>query len=487
MSEDLVAHAPSTLASRPRVGILTFSEGREDFYARRRPLVDQECELVREQLGSVFEIEVFEPIRRKAHLRGALAELGEVDALIAHIPIFVEPALVAAVATLTQATVPLVLLGNRRPDTSSLVGLLGAGGALDQMGISHLRVWEDLAQTGVPRELVAYVRAARARRLLRGQTFGLFGGASLGIQTASSDPLQWLVEFGVEVKHVDQYMIVVEAERLPDDLVAHHRNWYEEMVGAVASDAPESNDWLDRQMRSYLATRKLTRDLDFDFISVKCQSELSDHYVLQCVSHSLLNDPYDADGPKEPLAASCEGDMDQALTMQLLKLVSGGAPSAALDVRLAEPDAGRFRMANCGSSPSSFAGLSADPAENLGEVHLEPHVFGRAGGYATQFVFAPSRVTMARLARRGGRYWLALFTGETVTEERERLRETTWPWPHAFIHADIDFTAFLAEFGSNHICAVRGDVGPELTAWARMANIEVRDFDLPTADPGSRT
>ncbi len=483
MSEDVAAAAVQRLAGSPRVALLTFSEGREDFYLRRRPLVDRESELVQDKLGAVFAIEAFEPIRRKAQLREVLGQLGEVDALIVHIPIFVEPALVVAVATLTQGTVPLVLLGNRRPDTSSLVGLLGAGGALDQMGINHLRVWEDLEVTGVPRELVAYVRAARTRRLLRGQTFGLFGGTSLGIQTASADPLQWQVDFGVEVKHVDQYMIVVEAERLPEDLVARHRTWYEQMVGAVSSEPAEGRSWLDRQIRSYLATRKLARDLDLDFLSVKCQSELSDHYVLQCVSHSLLNDPYDADGPKDPLAASCEGDMDQALTMQILKLVSGGAPSAALDVRLYEPSAARFRMANCGSSPSAFAGLSTDPAENLAQVHLEPHVFGKAGGFATQFVFAPSTVTMARLARRAGRYWLALFTGETASEDRERLRDTTWPWPHAFIQADIDFTAFLAEFGSNHICAVRGDVVPELNAWAGMAGIEVRNFDLATTNP----
>src|SRR6201999_874032 len=120
---------------------------------------------------------------------------------------------------------------------------------------------------------------------------------------------------------------------------------------------------------------------------------------------------------------------------------------------LFEEDLSRFRLANCGSSPSAFA-TGADDAEGaLAEVHLRPHVCGRAGGFPRQFVFSPSEVTLARLARRAGRYWLAILRGRTVSEPRERLKETTWPWPHAFVEAAIDLPAFLAEFGSNHICA----------------------------------
>lgn len=472
----MTATEPKATVALPHVALLTFSEGREDFYRLRKGLVDEERELVLRTCEGTLDVETFEPIRRKSELKEALAQLGAVDALLVHIPIFVEPALVAAVATLTHGTVPLVLLGNRRPDTSSLVGLLGAGGVLDQMGIRHLRVWEDLEITGLPRSLLAYVRAARAARLLRGQTFGAFGGYSLGIQTAAADPIQWQAQFGVEVKHIDQYMIVVEAERLPQELVDHHCRWYSERVGGVYEADATAAAWLERQMRSYLATRKLVGEQELDFISVKCQSELSDHYALQCVSHSLLNDPWDADGRKEPLASSCEGDMDQALTMQLLKLLSGGKSAAALDVRLFEEDLGRFRLANCGSSPSAFATEADDAEEALAQVHLRPHVFGRAGGFATQFVFAPSEVTLARLGRRAGRYWLAILRGRTVSEPRERLKETTWPWPHAFVEVDIDFPAFLAEFGSNHICAVRGDIVEELEQWATQTGIETRNF-----------
>lgn len=462
----------------PQVALLTFTEGREEFYQRRKGLVAEEQARVERCCGGWLELQTGPPIRRKAELKAALAAAGPVDALILHIPIFVEPALVVAAATLTQGTVPLLLLGNRRPDTSSLIGLLGAGGALDQMGVAHRRLWEDIERPETQRALFTFCRAAQVRRRLRGQTFGCFGGYSLGIQTAAADPLQWQTLFGVEVRPLDQYLIVMAAERAPAEDVDRHARWLTERSGGVYQDGDSFTDsHLQRQVRSYLGTRQLVRDLGLDFISVKCQTELSDHYVLQCVSHSLLNDPYDADGPKEPIASSCEADMDGALTMQILKLLSGGSPVATQDVRLFEAERSRFILANCGASPSFFAALSTDPETNLKAVHLRPHVFGKAGGAATQFVFAPTEMTLARLCRRRGQYWLAVILGQTEAEDREALRRTTWPWPQAFVAADIDFPAFLAEYGSNHICAVPGNLVAELQAFGGMLGIPVRVFN----------
>ncbi|MGI8779462.1 MAG: hypothetical protein ACR2L8_04725 [Solirubrobacteraceae bacterium] len=43
----------------------------------------------------------------------------------------------------------------------------------------------------------------------------------------------------------------------------------------------------------------------------------------------LLNDPYDCNGPKQPTVCATEADAYAALTMQLLKYVSGGLPSCS--------------------------------------------------------------------------------------------------------------------------------------------------------------
>ena len=53
---------------------------------------------------------------------------------------------------------------------------------------------------------------------------------------------------------------------------------------------------LQRQVRSYLATRRLIGQHGLDFVGVKCQPELSNGYVCQCVAHMLLNGTLDAEG-----------------------------------------------------------------------------------------------------------------------------------------------------------------------------------------------
>jgi L-fucose isomerase-like protein len=48
------------------------------------------------------------------------------------------------------------------------------------------------------------------------------------------------------------------------------------------------------------------------------------HFCITDVTEAFLNDPYDWEGPKHTYICATEADMDGALTMQLLKLQSGG-------------------------------------------------------------------------------------------------------------------------------------------------------------------
>ena len=112
----------------------------------------------------------------------------------------------------------MLLLGNSRPETSSIVGLLGAGGALDQVGRNHTAHVFDHTSAEVAAATSSPFRAAAAVTAFRGQTLGLFGGRSLGIFTASADPAQWQRLFGVDIEYVDQMEIVQAAEALAAEL-----------------------------------------------------------------------------------------------------------------------------------------------------------------------------------------------------------------------------------------------------------------------------
>jgi L-fucose isomerase len=227
---------------------------------------------------------------------------------------------------------------------------------------------------------------------------------------------------------------------------------------------------LDKMIRSYLATKSIINDFELDFLGIKCQPEMSNGYILQCLNVQLLNDPYDAEGPKEPVVCSCEADSDGALTMQILKIISGGLPTALQDIF--HVDNKLMVLANCGSMASWFSKLSDTPQTNLKEVFLQPHGFGEAGGAATQFVAAAGTFTYARLYRNNGDYRMAILKGNTVKKPREALKAYSWYRPTSFVEMDIDYRKFMREYGSNHIHCVRGDFTEELIEFCRYKGIE---------------
>jgi L-fucose isomerase len=464
---------------KPRVALFNFSEGRqrEDVYQKRRPIAIRETKRLTTLLENDVELLQMphQEIRSKSELRANVAALGSTnaDAVLLHVPIFVAPNLVGHAAALINK--PLALVANESSDSLSQLALLSCGGAMDQIGISYKRLPGDLSDHQNLKELVAFLRAAAAASRLRGMTFGAIGGRSLGISTGSADLVLWERTFGIDIEHIDQFEIVRRAERTDPQDVSRHMEWLTaNLAGIEYNDTSFTKAHLERQVRSYLATKSIVRDYELDFVGIKCQPEMSNGYVLQCLNVALLNDPYDADGSKEPVPCSCETDHDGALTMQILKLLSGNKPTNLNDiVQATEQD---MVLVNCGSMATWFANYSDDPAENLRKVHMVPHSFGEAGGGTTQLICAPGSMTLARLCRRGDTYWFATLVGESEWRDRDTVSKALWSRPLLFSRTDIDKRRFLRYFGSNHLHAVRGHYTQELTELCGLLGIQLEDF-----------
>ncbi|MGE5551960.1 MAG: L-fucose/L-arabinose isomerase family protein [Bacteroidota bacterium] len=460
---------------KPRIALLTLADHRDEFYAQRAPLAEAETAKVR-GLGEAVEFVLDELVRsgETARAAGYRARNAGADILLLHTPIWAPPNLGLIAARI--AGLPVALLANTALATSGLPGLLSCAATLDQAGIAHRRFFGDVAAPAFRNALLSFFKAGAVRRALVGSRMCLLGGFGVGLYSASLDPAQWQKLFGIEISHVDQLEIVRRAEALTPAEVEPHVRWLLGHIGRAELDAPSlSPAHLERQIRSYLATRALLQEGGYDFAALKCQPELSNGYALQCLNVALLNDPYDADGAKRPCPCSCEADADGALTMKILSLLSA-KPAALLDVRGFLPEEGLLVLANCGGMPTYFAGRSERPEVNLAEVHILPHVFGRAGGGTTQFVAAPGSLTLARLCRRDGKYWLAVVHGEAVAKPREFLRQSTYPWPHAFLRGGVSPDGFVEGFGSNHLHAAAGDWRRELKDLCGLYEIEYRDF-----------
>lgn len=457
----------------PRIALATLTETRADFRSRRAYLVEEEIKAISwlKQRIDVLESDIIVSVDEVQSFAKQVENFGA-QALLVHIPVWTAPVLTVKLAKLIP--LPILLIGNLRSETSSMVGILGAGGSLDQCGIAHERIF-DHRQAEAQEKTLAFTRAAAALKTLKGQTFGMFGGRSLGMITATADPAQWQKMFGVDIDHIDQAVIIDQAEAIPAEDVERYTQWLYERLGKIEFGENFNQKALGRQIRSYLATRALVEQQGYDFIGVKCQPELSDGYVTQCLVHTLMNGLIDADGDKKALVHTCEADADGALTMQILHLLSAGQPAALLDMRWFDADNGVWTLANCGAIPATFAATKNDPS-GLSNVHLIPHVFGRGGGGALPLVVSPQEVTLARLCRRDGEYWMAIVRGETKERDRSELEKATPAFPQAFIRSSAGMD-LLEVFGSNHFHMVSGDFTKELVAFCRLVGISWRLWD----------
>jgi L-fucose isomerase len=371
----------------------------------------------------------------------------------------------------------LLLLSNVDPTYPGMVGMLAAGGGLDQIGRRHERAWGAPTDPAVTARIEALARGAAAVAGLRGTTMGRIGGRSMGMYTAVADPAQWVAQFGVDVEEIDQWEIVRRAELVDASRVRAGREWLERHATVHYDGAQLTPETLERQIRSYHAVRDLIDEWGLAFTGIKAQPELTTHFATMDVTEAFLNDPYDWEGPKEPHVCATEADMDGALTMQILKSLSG-TPVLFADVRSYEATLDVWDLCNSGQHATWFAARSDDPAENLARVHLYPQDFYfPAGGASVHHVAAPGAATFARLSRLDGRYRMQITRGELVTLEphdAERLMHaSSYEWPHAFARLEASVDDMLGRFGANHVHAVPGDVEAELHAVCRILGVDV--------------
>lgn len=468
-----------------KVGILTFSDGRdyihnellETNWKYQRSLAD-----ALEATGRVEVVQAEEIIgnQKTAQREGRrLAEAG-CDLTICNYAIWCYPHL-TAVAT-AFAPGPYLLFCNINPSEPGMVGMLAAAGTMDQLGRPYTRVWGDIGEADTLERVMQFIRAAGALSMLKGQTYGLFGGRPLGMYTAVANLDQWQSLFGLDIEHVEQEDLVRYSREVDDARVEAGFAWLEKHVGEIKYDGegltPEK---LKLQIRSYHAFRQIIEERGFNFVGTKAHGDLTDTFVTLDIAEAFLNDPYDWEGPHEPMVAATEADMDGALTMQLFKHITGGEPSLFCDVRHYDRDEDVWYFSNSGTHATYFAGASKDPAENLKHVTFYPeHFYYPAGGASVHHFAAPGRMTLARLARKEGRYWLAVVPVEIVQFEREKMLQmgatVTPEWPIAFARLNCSADKFLGSFPCNHIHGCYGNWTEELLHIAELLGIEATVF-----------
>jgi len=467
-----------------KVGILTFSDGREYIHKDLLPINQKYQDNLARALEATGQVEVVpgrEIIWNQQLAQKEARHLIETgcDLTILNYAIWCFPHL-SAVAT-AFAPGPYLLFCNLHPSEPGMVGMLAASGALQQLGRPHTRVWGKIQDPEVLASVMRYITAAASLSRLRGQTYGLFGGRALGMYTAVANLDEWQKIFGVDVEHIEQHDVMEYAKNIDGPRVDRALTWLEKHVREIKYDGkvltPEK---LKLQIRSYYAYRQIIAERRLDFIGTKAHGDLTDYFVTLDLAEAFLNDPYDWDGPHEPIVAATEADMDGALTMQIFKLITH-KPVLFADVRHYDCADNVWYLSNSGTHATYFAGASDNPAINLKQVTLYPEVsYYPAGGASVHHFAAPGKVTLARLARQDGRYWMAIVPAEFVEFPRDvalaKGATCTPEWPIAFTRMECPASEFLATYPCNHIHGCYGDWERELLHVASLLGIEAKVY-----------
>jgi L-fucose isomerase len=172
-----------------RVGLLSFSDGRDFVHADIKAFtLDVEGRIVAAlEVAGHEVIRAAEPIWTNTMATTEARRVADArpDLTIFNYAVWAFPhfSMLAAAATPS----PLLLFSNIDPRFPGMVGMLAAGGGLDQIGRAHTRVWGDVADSPVRHRMLETVRAAAAVSGLSGSTFGRFGGRPMGMYTAVAD------------------------------------------------------------------------------------------------------------------------------------------------------------------------------------------------------------------------------------------------------------------------------------------------------------
>ncbi len=375
---------------------------------------------------------------------------------------------------------PILSLSNNNGQFPGNVGLLASDGALRQAGIRTHRIVGEIDDPKVHHQVFDWLRAAEAKATIHNEVFGLYGGHSMGMETGFFHLVPIIKSLGCNTQQIDQLALVKLMEKSVDEVeVEKAFKWFGKMLGdRILYDGkmltPET---LKTQIRLYIAMRMLNEEKGFDFCGLKGQRELTENICLGDVAEMVMNDPYDWNGPKEPFVCATEADAFAAITMQLLKYISGGLPSLFMDVRLYLPELDMWDWCNSGNHSSWYASQSWDPAENYKKIRFHPALefYFKAGGASVEFDAAAGQMTFARMGLWDDKPFMAIVKGESIelpAAQSKAINNQTDPtWPHVHAKLQCSFDEFLALFPSNHVMGTMGDQVRALTYLCEISGI----------------
>jgi L-fucose isomerase len=408
-------------------------------------------------------------------------------------------------------SVPKLMVGSCLSDYPGAVGLLAAAAGNAHVGVETSRCFverfdnhaeyadavDSFLKNGIyappqpkPVEIPvgpkASAAARKVREQLKGSIYGAVGPRSMQMWNKISEA-DFLRVFGVAREGFDGLRLLKMAEKVPERRAEEALAFLVEkgMDVRLGSDPVKhlTREMVLFQMKVYFALLELKKQFGLDFIGVQDQLDWIEHYPATDLTLGLLNNKLRPESDGTTLVSATEADDGAALTMQVLKLLSGGEPVGFNDLRYWDPREGLYWFVNSGALAPYFAEGRHDSLRGSWSERQTYMYFREGGGTSSVVVRAPGVVTWARFSYRNNQIYLCAGRGVTdvPTEQqwRERSAKCSPDWPHWYLRL---CGRVEEQLNTNHPMTVRGDHLAELKALAGEVGIPFECYDHLTPE-----
>lgn len=293
---------------------------------------------------------------------------------------------------------PIILHSFPNMESGSLCGVMQIASVMKDIGFTNYRtVYADPGSEdsveGVIKALEELKDAEDAVKNEKAFYIGSIGGRCSGMTEIAFDEFSLFEKCGAIVVNISENELIEKTKEADPAEVKETLSELESRGYHIDS----SSEDMETSVKYYLAMKELIRKYGLSGLAVKCYTEFMGKI---CLGYSLLSD--------EGYACSCEGDVNSAVMMKIMKDVSGECVNNT-DILNPLPDDNAIIFAHCGSS-----GFSIAPSPD--EVHLKPVRIVDTGVCS---LFRPKlgTVTAADLVGHGNNLRMSVMTGEAIEKE----------------------------------------------------------------------
>ena len=291
---------------------------------------------------------------------------------------------------LEECDVPVVLWARPGMETGSLCGTQQLGFVLNRLSRPCKMLYDELESPSAKEQLFSFAAAAALRYRLRRARIGYTGHRVEGMTETTGHELALKKIFGPRIVGMDTQGLLERVSGVRDETV---RDQWEELKRRVGEVSCGDEAGVE-SLKFHQALRALVAEKMLDAVAVGCYPHLMGKV---CLAASLLGEA--------GVPLSCEGDVNGALGMLMLTLLSG-SPAHNTDLLDPIPDDHAIVFSHCGSGAFSSA---EDPSQiTLASVRLMDQ------GLCCLFPARPGPVTLINLAPTLGGYKMGVLFGEAI-------------------------------------------------------------------------